>query len=218
MLFNGSGERTQISLTGSDAVREEIAATGCGSPSALRASSTRPPPHPGPPGVRNSLSSGTGSAPLSGCSRSAARACRAPVQGRRRYLHRFATKRTLSIDTTAAGDATQSSLERGKRSCDFVRVWLVGVTHWGIDIPRSSCRCDPMPVMSSTTYDALRAAGAPEDKAREAAEELAGYESRLASIDSRLASLEGKFTVMPGAMGVNAAATIAISWRIIQRP
>ena len=67
-----------------------------------------------------------------------------------------------------------------------------------------------MPVMSSKTYDALRAAGAPKDKAREAAEELAGYESRLASIDSRLASLEGKFTVMPGAMGVNAAATIAI--------
>jgi hypothetical protein len=32
----------------------------------------------------------------------------------------------------------------------------------------------------------------------------------LASIDSRLASLEGKFTVMPGAMGVNAAATMAI--------
>jgi hypothetical protein len=45
---------------------------------------------------------------------------------------------------------------------------------------------------------------------REAAEELAGYENRLASIDSRLASLEGKFTVMLWAMGINAAATIAI--------
>src|SRR6516225_786977 len=67
-----------------------------------------------------------------------------------------------------------------------------------------------MPVMLSKTYDALKAAGAPEDKAREAAEELAGYENRLASIDGRLASLEGKFTVMLWAMGINAAATIAI--------
>ena len=55
-----------------------------------------------------------------------------------------------------------------------------------------------MPVMSSTTYDALRAAGAPKDKAREAAEELMGYENRLASIDSRLTSLESKITVMLG--------------------
>ena len=39
---------------------------------------------------------------------------------------------------------------------------------------------------------------------------MAGYENRLASIDSRLASPEGKFTVMLWAMGINAAATIAV--------
>jgi hypothetical protein len=39
---------------------------------------------------------------------------------------------------------------------------------------------------------------------------LAGHENRLASIDGRLASLEGKFTVMLWAVGINAAATIAI--------
>ncbi len=33
-----------------------------------------------------------------------------------------------------------------------------------------------MPLMLSKTYDALRAAGASEDQAREAAEELADYE------------------------------------------
>ena len=52
-----------------------------------------------------------------------------------------------------------------------------------------------MAIMLSKTYDALISAGAPEDKAREAAEELADYESRLASIDNRLAAVEGKLTV-----------------------
>lgn len=64
--------------------------------------------------------------------------------------------------------------------------------------------------MLSKTYEALLAAGAPEDKAREAAEELGGYENRLASIDNRLSSVEGKLTVIIWAMGINAAATIAI--------
>ncbi len=53
-----------------------------------------------------------------------------------------------------------------------------------------------MAIMLSKTYDALVSAGASEDKAREAAEELADYENRLASIDNRLAGVEGKLTVM----------------------
>jgi hypothetical protein len=47
-----------------------------------------------------------------------------------------------------------------------------------------------MAVMLSKTYDALVAAGAPEDKARAAAEELAGYESRFAKIETDLAVLK----------------------------
>ncbi len=34
-------------------------------------------------------------------------------------------------------------------------------------------------MMLSKTYDALKAAGAPDDKARDAAEEIASFESRL---------------------------------------
>jgi hypothetical protein len=78
--------------------------------------------------------------------------------------------------------------------------------------------------MLSKTYDALISAGAPDDKAREAAEELADYENRLSSIDTklavidgrfiaiegRLAALEGKLNVVIWAIGINAAATIAI--------
>jgi hypothetical protein len=67
-----------------------------------------------------------------------------------------------------------------------------------------------MPLMLSKTYDALVSAGAREEKARRAAEELADYESRLATIDNRLTSMEGKLTVMTWAIGINAAATIAI--------
>jgi ABC-type Fe3+-hydroxamate transport system substrate-binding protein len=67
-----------------------------------------------------------------------------------------------------------------------------------------------MPVMLSKTYDALIAAGAPDGKARAAAEQLAEYENRLASIDNRLAAVEGKLSILIWAVGVNAAATIAI--------
>ena len=47
-----------------------------------------------------------------------------------------------------------------------------------------------MAVMLSRTYDALIAAGSPEDKARAAAEELAGYESRFVKIETDLAVLK----------------------------
>lgn len=74
-----------------------------------------------------------------------------------------------------------------------------------------------MPAMLSKTYDALISAGAPEDKAREAAKELANYENRLASIDNqlaimngRLSTVEGKLSIITWAVGTNAAATIAI--------
>ena len=72
--------------------------------------------------------------------------------------------------------------------------------------------------MLSKTYDALISAGAPDDKAREAAEELADYENRLASIDNRLAAVEGKLSVITWAVGINAAATIAILGVLLHHP
>jgi hypothetical protein len=81
-----------------------------------------------------------------------------------------------------------------------------------------------MALMLSKTYDAPISPGAPDDKARAAAEELADYENRLVSIDNQLAvmnvrfiaiegrlgALEGKLNVVIWAVGINAAATIAI--------
>ena len=60
-----------------------------------------------------------------------------------------------------------------------------------------------MAVMLSKTYDALVAAGAPEDKARAAAEELAGYESRFAKIEPDLA-------VIKWMLGVNLAGVLSL--------
>ncbi len=41
--------------------------------------------------------------------------------------------------------------------------------------------------MLSKTYEAFKAAGAPDDKAREAAEEIAGFENRLTRLEVMLA-------------------------------
>jgi hypothetical protein len=58
-----------------------------------------------------------------------------------------------------------------------------------------------MAVTLSKTYDALIAAGAPEDKARAAAEELAGYESRFAKIETDLAVLKWMLGVVIAGQG-----------------
>jgi hypothetical protein len=47
-----------------------------------------------------------------------------------------------------------------------------------------------MPVMLPKTYDAFIAAGAPEEKARAAAEELATYEARFVKIEQDLAVIK----------------------------
>ena len=60
-----------------------------------------------------------------------------------------------------------------------------------------------MAVMLSRTYDALLSAGAPEEKARAAAEELAAYKTRFAKIDTDLA-------VLKWMVGVNLAASLSI--------
>jgi phage shock protein A len=49
-----------------------------------------------------------------------------------------------------------------------------------------------MALMLSKTYDALLAAGAPEDKAREAAEEIAAYENRLTRIETDIALIKAE--------------------------
>jgi phage shock protein A len=51
-----------------------------------------------------------------------------------------------------------------------------------------------MALMLSKTYDALLAAGAPEDKARDAAEEIAAYENRLTRIETDIALIKAELS------------------------
>ncbi len=60
-----------------------------------------------------------------------------------------------------------------------------------------------MAMVLSKTYEAFRAAGAPDDKAREAAEEIAGFENRLAAIEADMKLLKWM-------LGVNLAFSLAI--------
>jgi hypothetical protein len=75
-----------------------------------------------------------------------------------------------------------------------------------------------MSTMISEVYDALLAAGAPEDKARKAAEVLAHYDDRFAKIESDIATLRtetrGEFNLVRWMIGFNLAMTVAILWKV----
>jgi hypothetical protein len=64
-----------------------------------------------------------------------------------------------------------------------------------------------MALMMRQLYQALRAAGAPDDEAAKAAEEVAQYENRIANIGSRLAVLQWM-------IGFNIALTVAIAVKL----
>ena len=67
-----------------------------------------------------------------------------------------------------------------------------------------------MATMIAELYDALKAAGAPEDQARKAAEVVAGYENRFADLGNKITVLEGKVTLVQWMVGFNLAATVGI--------
>ena len=78
-----------------------------------------------------------------------------------------------------------------------------------------------MTTMIAEVYDALLAAGSPEDKARKAAEAVAGFENRFIAIDQRLAKMESDFNqpfakiegdirLSSWMLGLNLAATVGV--------
>lgn len=52
--------------------------------------------------------------------------------------------------------------------------------------------------MLSKTHAAFIAAGAPDEKARDAAEEIAAFEHRLTGIETRLANMEADIRLLQG--------------------
>lgn len=59
-----------------------------------------------------------------------------------------------------------------------------------------------MSMMLSKTYAALVAAGASEEQARDASEEIAGFESRLGRIENELAIIKGDIKLLKWMVGV----------------
>ncbi|MBV8614948.1 MAG: hypothetical protein JOY66_14460 [Acetobacteraceae bacterium] len=67
-----------------------------------------------------------------------------------------------------------------------------------------------MTTMIVEVYDALRDAGAGEEKARKAAEVLANYEDRFPRIDTRLERFDGRMGLLQWMIGANFALTLAV--------
>ena len=71
-----------------------------------------------------------------------------------------------------------------------------------------------MSTMSSDVYEALKEAGASEEKARKAAKAIASYDNRFAQIDERFAVMDRRLALLQLMMGFNFVMTIAILWKV----
>jgi hypothetical protein len=71
-----------------------------------------------------------------------------------------------------------------------------------------------MPAMSSELYDALLAAGAPEDKARAAATAALSFEDRCDRIARRLVAHDGRFTLLQWMLAFNLAISVALLFKV----
>jgi hypothetical protein len=69
--------------------------------------------------------------------------------------------------------------------------------------------------MISEVYDALLAAGAPEDKARKAAEVLASYDDRFSRIESELVRIQSELNLLKWMVGAAIALNVTILARLL---
>ena len=68
--------------------------------------------------------------------------------------------------------------------------------------------------MISEVYDAFIAAGAPEDKARKAAETLANTDNRFSRLDGAVLKLESELVLVKWMVGFGIAMKVAILTRL----
>lgn len=71
-----------------------------------------------------------------------------------------------------------------------------------------------MTTMVTEVYDALREAGASEEKARRAAEALTGYDERSGHIEARLGVVEGRLAGIEGRLAGFDARLSLMQWAI----
>jgi hypothetical protein len=68
--------------------------------------------------------------------------------------------------------------------------------------------------MISEVYDAFIAAGAPEDKARKAAETLANYDNRFSQIDGAVLKVQSELLLLKWMVAFGIAMNVAILTRL----
>jgi len=73
-----------------------------------------------------------------------------------------------------------------------------------------------MTTMIAEVYDALLAAGSPEDKARKAAEAIASYENRFVAIEHRLTKIDGDLNLLKWMVGFDLTATVGIVFLLLR--
>lgn len=71
-----------------------------------------------------------------------------------------------------------------------------------------------MPTMISEVYDAFIASGAPEEKARRAAEALAAHDTRFGKIESELVAIRGDINLLKWMNGVTWAFSLGILFKL----
>ena len=74
-----------------------------------------------------------------------------------------------------------------------------------------------MATMISEVYDAFIAAGAPEDKARKAAEALANYDQRFDRVEREMLRTQAELTLLKWMVGFVIALDVAILIRVFFR-
>ena len=79
-----------------------------------------------------------------------------------------------------------------------------------------------MALMLGKLHEALIAGNVPPDKAREASEEVAGFEGRLARTESdltgRVAKVEADLTLLKWMVGTNILITVGVLWKVLTLP
>ena len=68
--------------------------------------------------------------------------------------------------------------------------------------------------MIAEVYEALREAGASEEKAQAAAQAIANYDNRFNRLDVNVENIKGEQRLLKWMIGFNLAFTMAILWKI----
>jgi len=71
-----------------------------------------------------------------------------------------------------------------------------------------------MTTMIAEVYEALREAGASEEKAQAAAQAIANYDNRFNRLDVNVEKIKGEQRLLKWMIGFNLAFTMAILWKI----